>query len=102
MIFNTTYVVAPEKEAKFLGYIKEFANSLIKSNVVCDAKMLQVLADAPDGSNSLTYTLQLHFRTEDEMNEWVISNNKLNLLSLRENFGTSALAFSTVLQEIDL
>lgn len=102
MIFNTTYVVAPEKETKFLSYIREFANNLSKNNIVCDAKILQVLADAPDGSDSLTFTLQLHFRTEDELNEWVVNNNKLNLLSLRENFGTSALAFSTVLQEIDL
>lgn len=102
MIFNTTYVVAPDKEAKFLAYIKEFSNNLLNNNIIDEAKVLQVLADAPDGSDSLTFTLQLFFRTEDEMNDWVINNNKLNLLSLRENFGTSVLSFSTVLQEIKL
>ena len=105
--YNITFVVAPDKERELLTYIREELVSLLfnpetpASNPELK-KLVEAGGEKPDADHGLSIALAATFPTEETAHMW---NDHILIPALGNfhlKFGTHALFFVTLLQNLTI
>lgn len=98
VIFNTSFIVNENAESEFVHFMKNSCIVFFKEKEMCqDIIFTKVSIDQPDGK---TYSLQLVFRTLDELNSFVEHHFSAMQEKLFDQFGNKYFFFSSNLVEL--
>lgn len=97
-IFNTSFMINPEIEKEWIGFIREHYLAILQENHLCDDIIFtKVSIDQPEGK---TYSLQIIFGTEEHRNHfqdhWLPAIEE----KLIRNYAGRYFCFSSILIEI--
>ena len=98
IIHNTSYIINNDLENKWVAFMQKHYISVLRANELCrDIIFTKVSIDQPDGK---TYSLQLVFDTEEQLNCFL--ENRLPELEekLICDYANQYVCFSSVLTEI--
>lgn len=100
ILFNTTYLVSPEVEKRFLYWLSSVYTPKIKeTGIVSNIRLFKVLTDEKDG---ISYSFQIESESVTQMNEFKKKYLSQLELEVSQTFGERVLFFSTYLKQYDL
>jgi len=100
ILFNTTYLVSPTVEKRFLYWLSAVYVPKAKgSGLVSDPRLFKVLTGESDG---ISYSLQILADNISKMNEFKKTYLETLEKDLASTFGESVLSFSTYLKGCEL
>ena len=100
IIFNTTYLVHPRLEEKFLAWIKESYIPQVKATGLLQApRLMKVLTDEKDG---ISFSLQWEADNVSAMGQYKKAHQSKMEEQVIKEFGESVLFFSTHLKVYDI
>ncbi|MBO4530646.1 MAG: DUF4286 family protein [Paludibacteraceae bacterium] len=100
ILFNTTYLVAPEVEKRFLYWLSSELTPEIKATgLISNIRLFKVLTDEKDG---ISYSFQLEAESISEMNEFKKHHLTKMETEVSNTFGERVLFFCTYLKQYEL
>ena len=100
ILFNTTYLVSPEVEKRFLYWLSSvYAPKIKETGIVSNIRLFKVLTDEKDG---ISYSFQIESESVTLMNEFKKKYLSQLELEVSQTFGERVLFFSTYLKQYDL
>ena len=100
IIFNTTYLVHPQLEQKFLTWMKQTYIPQVKEvGLLQNPRLFKVLTDEKEG---ISFSLQWEAETVACMGQFGKNHQSQLEALVSKTFGESVLFFSTHLKEYDL
>lgn len=98
VIFNTSFIVREDAETEFVHFMKNSCMVYFKEKELCqDIIFTKVSIDQPDGK---TYSLQLVFRSQDELDSFVEKHFSTMQEKIFDKFGNKYFFFSSNLVEL--
>ena len=100
ILFNTTYLVSPEVEKRFLYWLSSDLTPKIKATgLISNIRLFKVLTDEKEG---ISYSYQLEAENVSEMNEFKKHHLTEMQTEVSNAFGERVLFFSTYLKQYEL
>lgn len=100
IIFNTTYLVHPQLEQRFLTWVRETYVPQIKElGLLKSPRLLKVLTDEKDG---ISFSLQWEAESISVMGQFGKKHQSQLEALVSKTFGEGVLFFSTHLKEYEL
>lgn len=101
ILYNTTFILAPESKTAFLSFMCEVYLPALQANELVQHPRLHRIVPHEERPETLSFAL--HFYAEGEVHlQDILSNTGLHLADqLTKRFGEAVVGFSTIMHTID-
>lgn len=102
IVFNTTYHVAKAQTDRFLEWVKsEYVPAVLCGGELSSPRLMLVLIDDEENEGN-SYSLQFNVKNQETLSRWYHECGAVFNERQKRLFGEDVLAFSTLLEVVDL